>query len=294
MKNNYKKGILNAEYHTNCKMYDVTFVPIEYFSAKYLRGTKDAFKKIVKASQIYANADGSEYPLKIYNVNLGYMVKKFRLNNYPIISANFKNIDKVLSNHKSNLFNNKYNIFIGGDHSITYHILKNIYDEYNKFEVVQLDAHSDYINEFNTYPHGSVMRECAKLNNVDKINHIGLRGNLNCGPAIADSLKQGNIVIDRNNLHLMNYQPDIKNKNIYLTIDTDFFDCTEFDSTNCLEPDGVLFKDGCCLLENIIKNNKIIGVDIVEFNTKIGNIKKTASYLVNLIIFILKILEEYE
>lgn len=31
-------------------MYDVTSVPIEYFSAKYLQGTKDAFKKIVKTS----------------------------------------------------------------------------------------------------------------------------------------------------------------------------------------------------------------------------------------------------
>ena len=287
--NKYKKGFFNVGYSKNTADYNVTIVPISTYSAKYLKGTKKAYKKLIDSSLVYANMDGSCYPLKIYNPDYGYMLKKTKVNTYPIIKCFYKNLDKKLCKESENL-GKGLNIFVGSDHSVSYYILKNLYKNQD-IKVVQFDAHSDYIDEFKTYAHGSVMCEINKFSNIKKIYHIGLRGNLNSEPATTQSKQNNNTIITKQSLHTQNYQLDIKNENLYLSIDVDFFDSSIISSTGCIEPDGVLFNDALKLFASIIQNNNIVGIDIVEYDCKKANSNHDASYIVNLIIYLMNFME---
>jgi len=279
----YKKGILNTGYSWNCNAYDFNFIPIKTYSAKYLKGVEKAFTAIVDASLVYA--------VKLFNPYRGYMLNNVKINNFPILSSKFQKIDKVFEKYKKNISNSNFNIFIGSDHAITYKILSNFYID-KKFSIMQFDAHSDFIDDYKNYPHGAVMKECSKLDCVEKLFQVGLRANLNHGIAIPDSLSLGNIIVSRKTLEELDYSLNIKKQDLYLTIDIDFFDPSIAEATNTMEPGGVKFNDAVKLFENIIKNNNIIGIDIVEFNPKIKDNGKTANMLINIIIYLINFLSQ--
>ena len=74
---------------------------------------------------------------------------------------------------------------IGGDHSITYPILKSLSNNIPKFNVIHFDAHSDFRDSaiMDTYlnlnlsilNHANVMNYCTLLPQVNMIYQIGVR-----------------------------------------------------------------------------------------------------------------------
>ena len=261
------------------------FIGIEFCSAKYLFGVQKAADRIRELSFRYANADGSSLPLKVYSPEAGYILKDTKAYDLGNISAdNFKELDKKLL--RLDINTNCIPIFVGGDHSVTYSLVKKMTTNYKDVVVVQFDAHSDFIDEFYDYPHGSVMNETSKLEGVLKIIHFGIRGNLNSYPAISDSKEKGNIVIPYNEIgekidNLIDY---LKDKNVYITFDTDFLNPAIAPATNCPEPGGPSYEEACSYLKAIINSSKrIIGVDFVEYNPTCAGASLTGITIVNLI-----------
>jgi len=69
------------------------------------------------------------------------------------------------------------------------------------YVVLQFDAHGDYLGEFEECLHGSVMKRINMLPNVKKIVHCGLRGNLNTGGGLRESVENGNVIILKEDLN---------------------------------------------------------------------------------------------
>ena len=67
MNNTRKKTFLNVKSDTLNSKYDATFVGMDFYSQKWLKGVELAADKIRELSFRYSNADGSSYPIKIYN-----------------------------------------------------------------------------------------------------------------------------------------------------------------------------------------------------------------------------------
>lgn len=264
--------------------YDINFVGVKCCSADYLIGVEKAADEIRKLSYRYANADGSSHPLKIYNPDEGYILPRTVIRDVGDITANDLHElgEKV---EKLSIDENAIPFFVGGDHAVSYHIVKKIAKMHDDFIVVQFDAHSDFIDEYADYPHGSVMKEVSKLNHVTKIIHLGLRGNLNSQPAIDDSLNHGNLAVPYSKINAMmaGVIEVIKGKKVYITFDTDFLNPSVAPATNSPEPGGPSYEETLQYMKLIAQNaGSIIGVDFVEYNPTCDGAMVTGITLVNL------------
>lgn len=267
------------------RSYNFCFVGINYCSAEYLLGVQKAADRVRALSYRYANADGSSLPLKVYSPEEGYILKDTQVYDLGNVCASSLNeLESELS--KVEFQTGCTPVFVGGDHSVTYGAVKRMAKDYDNIVVVQFDAHSDFIDEYEDYPHGSVMNEVCKIQQVSKIVHFGIRGNLNCGPAICKSKEMGNIVIPYVEIkeRLSSLLEFLKGKKVYITFDTDFLNPSYAPATNCPEPGGPSYEDTLKYLKAVIEScEKIIGMDFVEYNPDCEGSVVTGTTIVNLI-----------
>lgn len=266
---------------------DYTIVGINYNSADYLKGVEQAADSLRKASFRYGNADGSSLPIKVYSPERGYILQNTNLADYGNIEVSSES-DLILKLKNIDFSKLGTPIFIGSDHAITYYTVERIQQERKSKPIIvfQFDAHSDYIDEFADYPHGSVMCETSRIDGVDKIIHFGLRGNLNCGPALLESKRRGNIIISYEEIMMMFLKvlAEIKDKDIYITFDTDFLNPMVAPATDNPEPGGPTYENTIYYLKGIIEScSNVVGMDVVEYNPTREGSSVTASTLVNII-----------
>ena len=148
-------------------------------------------------------------------------------------------------------------IFLGGDHSITLPIIKVLHDFYDDLFVIHFDAHLDRRESFfgNRFSHATVIKRVEELIGEERVLTFGYRSKAPEEPAkgfpfkVFDNLKE--------NLNSLG-------SHVYLTIDLDILDPSEFPAVSNPEPGGISFKE---LQESInLLKGRLIGVDIVEFN----------------------------
>ncbi len=173
-----------------------------------------------------------------------------------------KDIFNMIENEvKRILKDNKKICIFGGEHSITYPIVKGIKEEYDDFVVVQFDAHADLRDEYlgNKFSHACVMRRVREINN--KVFQFGIRS----------GDKEEWEFIKKNNIYLKSTLPSkedieyIKELNlpVYLTVDIDVLDPAYAPGTGTPEPGGYSSRELFNSLY-LFKDLDIIGFDIVE------------------------------
>jgi len=163
---------------------------------------------------------------------------------------------------KNVMENGKVPVMIGGEHSVTYPMVKAVKEVYKDFLVIHFDAHCDLRDSYhgNSQSHASVIRRAYELTN--DIFQFGIRSGDN------DEWEFG---WENTNLSMnMPTKEDIKkikelNKPIYLTIDIDVLDPAFAPGTGTPEPCGFSTKelmDALYMLAEV--KDRIIGFDVVE------------------------------
>ena len=164
---------------------------------------------------------------------------------------------------KEILKDNKRIIVFGGEHSITYPVVKAVKDMYGDFAVIQFDAHCDLRDEYlgNKLSHACVMRRIYEL--TKDIFQFGIRSG---DKEEWDFAKKNNLYLK---MDLMN-EEDLEHiksldKPIYVTIDIDVLDPAYAPGTGTPEPCGFSTRElfnSLYLLKDV--KDRIIGFDIVE------------------------------
>jgi agmatinase len=163
-------------------------------------------------------------------------------------------VDKILGLEK-------FPVFLGGEHTITYPISKAFKKVYKKFSIIHFDAHADLRDEFmgQKVCHATAIRRAADVVGLDNIYQFGIRsGNsdefrLNKNLYRFKVLEPLGSVLDR-----------IKDP-IYLTIDLDVLDPGVMPAVSTPEPGGVSYQELINALL-LLRGRHIIGADIVEYN----------------------------
>ncbi len=272
------------------------FVGIDFCSADYLSGVEKAADNVRRLSYRYANADGSSLPLKVYSPEEGCILKDTSVYDYGNIKA--ESLEELWDKlQTADIPTTVTPIFVGSDHSISYNTVKLMEKRSKSIVVVQFDAHSDFIDEYESYPHGSVMNETSKLKHVERIIHFGLRGNLNSEIALKETVEKGNMVVRYNRIseYFFSILDYIKDKDVYITFDTDFLNPKEAPATNCAEPGGPNYEQTLVYLREIIKTAKrVVGVDFVEYNPNCEGANMTGTLIVNLVMETLSYMTKYK
>lgn len=182
---------------------------------------------------------------------------------------------------------------IGGDHSITYSVIKGLCDSYNKFDIIHFDAHADYkesslLSFYNSIGlellnHATVMNYCENVDNVGEIIQVGVREYYD---VISEKITSVSIddINCKNNKYL-----DLVNRNndVYLSFDIDYFDPTIAPGTASKLINGGLYNETFVSLSEILKNKKVIGIDLVEINPRLDDCNRTSQLAMNLVLYLL-------
>ncbi len=165
------------------------------------------------------------------------------------------------------LKHNKIPVILGGEHSISFGVVKAMKEKYRDISVLQLDAHADLRNYYqcSPYGHASVGRRISEL---CPLVQAGIRS---MSTEEADFLKTGNVkqfsadlILEEQN----GWQKVCENLSgdVYITIDIDVLDPSIMPATGTPEPGGIYWKDILRIIREVSKRCRIRGFDLVELS----------------------------
>jgi agmatinase len=153
---------------------------------------------------------------------------------------------------------------LGGDHSITYPLLRAIRPAHPRLTVLQLDAHCDLYDEFegNRYSHACQFARVMEEKLTDRLVQVGIRTLNEHQRSQADRF--GVEVIDMR-AWASGIRPDVSGP-IYLSLDLDVLDPAFAPGVSHWEPGGLGVREVIALVQGI--GGRLIGADVVEYNPR--------------------------
>lgn len=153
-------------------------------------------------------------------------------------------------------------ITLGGDHSITYQLLKAYYKKYGVLDILHIDAHADLYDEFegDSYSHACPFARIMEDGLASRLVQIGIRTLSKHQQEQAN--KFGVEIIQMKDFDL-NELPKFE-KPIYVSLDIDALDPAFAPGVSHHEPGGLSTREALHIIQNI--NAPILGADIVEYN----------------------------
>jgi agmatinase len=153
-------------------------------------------------------------------------------------------------------------VTLGGDHSISYPILKSYRKYFDKLSILHIDAHSDLYDSFkgNRYSNACPFARVMEDGLCDRLVQVGIR-TLNLHQT--EQIKKFNV----ESLEMRNWplsQPLKFDHPVYLSLDIDGIDPAFAPGVSHREPGGLTTREVINLIHQI--NMPLVGADIVEYN----------------------------
>lgn len=173
-------------------------------------------------------------------------------------------LEMIYQTTKDILSDGKKTLMIGGEHLVTYPVIKAYHETYQDLHLIHLDAHTDLRDEFlgMRLSHATVIRRCHDVLGDHKIFSFGIRS----GDAHEFKWAKDHMYLRKFDFEtLEDIILKLKDKPVYITIDLDVLDPGVFPGTGTPEPGGMQYKD---LLHafHLFEQLNIVGADIVELN----------------------------
>ena len=153
---------------------------------------------------------------------------------------------------------------LGGDHSITFPIIKALHKKYPILDILHIDAHSDLYNEFegDPYSHACPFARIMENGLAARLVQVGIR-TLNTHQK--EQADKYDVEIHSMKELDLNAIPRFTNP-LYISLDMDGFDPAFAPGVSHHEPGGLSARQVIDLIQQI--NTNIVGADIVEYNPK--------------------------
>jgi len=180
-------------------------------------------------------------------------------------------------------------VSLGGDHSVTYPVVKAFNDQ-GTISLVQFDAHLDRREEVGgvKYGHGSPIKRISQLDFIDKIVTVGLRGLRAPEEDYLDAEARGDILIPAHKVRTFGAAKTLSGipplGKCYVTIDIDVLDPALAPGTGTPEAEGLSFHQLIKMLQGLAANNQIVGLDLVEVNPYLDPTGRTPLFAAQLIV----------
>ena len=161
-------------------------------------------------------------------------------------------------------------VILGGDHSINIPCI-DAFEDQESIHVIQIDAHLDFVDERHgvRYGHGNPMRRASEKSYVSGMTQIGIRNvSSTAKEGYIDARAKGSKIFSVRHLREMGIDKILeqipKDKRYYITIDIDAFDPSIASGTGTPSHGGFYYYEILELLDGIIKQGRVVGLDLVE------------------------------
>ena len=160
-------------------------------------------------------------------------------------------------------------VFVGGDHSITYPLLR-AYDDEADLHVLQFDAHLDFSDSRNgtRYSNSSPFRRAVEdVPGLTGVTVIGLRGLRFDEEAVNAARARGHTLVTAGRVHEGGAAAAAAlpaGRRLYISLDVDVLDPAELPGTSSPEPGGLSFRQLVALLARAVADNDVVGIDLME------------------------------
>ncbi len=175
-----------------------------------------------------------------------------------------KMIDLVSQRVKSILAQDMKPIVMGGEHTITIGVVSALVEKFDRFSVLQIDAHTDYRDEYlgEKYSHATVMRRIGEMIPPERIYRIGIRSGsreelIDAGIDLPIGAEARGKDVER----VINSIPE--DAELYITLDLDVFDPSLVPGVGNPEPNGLTWREFIQLMR-VISYRNVLGCDVTE------------------------------
>jgi len=172
---------------------------------------------------------------------------------------NYFDIEKITENH----LNLNARVFtLGGDHSITFPIIKAFSKIYSKLDILHIDAHCDLYDNYegDYYSHACPFARIMENGFAKRLVQVGIR-TLNTHQA--EQAEKFNVEIHQMKDLDLSTIPKFANP-LYISLDMDGFDPAFAPGVSHHEPGGLTSRQVINLIQSL--DCEIVGADIVEYN----------------------------
>jgi arginase len=171
-------------------------------------------------------------------------------------------------------------IALGGDHSITYPIVKAVSKKYENLSLLHFDAHPDLYEDFfgNRYSHASPFARIMEERLAKRLVQIGIR---TTNQHQREQAKRYDVEL----LEMRRLPAEINlefNGPLYISFDIDALDPAFAPGVSHREPGGLSTRQAIDVIQRL-KAPMVVGADIVEFNPRMDPLQITAGVCAKLV-----------
>ena len=286
MSNNYDQGRLNLPFVGICTFGKYTYVddwdkinadvavmgaPFD-FGSQFRTGSRMGPRGIREASTLFSFGHAGAYD---FEDDITYLpsdsTKIVDIGDADIIHTDtIKSHTNIKFGVQKILAAKAIPVVMGGDHSINIPCI-DAFENEDPIHVIQIDAHLDFVDERHgvRYGHGNPMRRASEKKYVSGLTQIGIRNvSSTAKDGYIDAREKGSKIFSVRHLRQMGINKILneipKNKRYYLTIDIDAFDPSIASGTGTPSHGGFYYYEVLELIDGIIKQGSVVGLDLVE------------------------------
>ncbi|MHC0036560.1 agmatinase [Pseudoneobacillus sp. C159] len=207
-------------------------------------------------------------------------VKYFDAGDIPLPFGNAqRSLDLIEEFVHKLLADGKFPLGMGGEHLVSWPVMKAVFKKYPDLAIIHMDAHTDLRENYEGEPlsHSTPIRKIAELIGPSNVYSFGIRSGMKEEFEWAKSV---GMHISKFDVHqpLKEILPKLAGRPVYVTIDIDVLDPAHAPGTGTVDAGGITSKELLASIHEIARSNvKVVGADLVEVAPIYDNSEQTAN-----------------
>jgi len=246
----------------------IVVLPVPYdLTATYIPGARNGPEAVIEASN----------HMELYDEELGKETYRVGISTGEPLDVTDKSPEDMLNvvskAVSSEIESQKYQVAVGGEHSISLGVVRELVKKYPNLSVLQLDAHADLRDSYDgtPYNHACVGRRISEL---CPLVQVGVRS---ISKEEVDFKKSSKVVTisDHEVKQGQRWSEKVLDNltdDVYLTLDLDVLDPAIMPAVGTPEPGGLNWHETIRFLRMISQKKRIISFDLVELTPQPGNV----------------------
>ncbi|MEZ0118253.1 UNVERIFIED_ORG: agmatinase [Heyndrickxia coagulans] len=190
-----------------------------------------------------------------------------------------KSLDMIEDYVGTLLGDGKFPFGLGGEHLVTWPVIRAVYKKYPDLAVIHFDAHTDLRTDYEGEPlsHATPIRKTAELIGPRNVYSFGIRS----------GLKEEFEWAEKNGMQIAKFEvleplkkvlPALSGRHVYVTVDIDVLDPAFAPGTGTVDAGGITSKELLASIHAIARSNvNVIGCDLVEVAPVYDHSEQTAN-----------------